>query len=173
MYGTTVNQISSMTKKNAAYWIAQLKMSSHPEGGYYKEVYRSEQQIYRQGDDAIRSACTSIYYLLEGTEFSGFHRLFSDEIWYFHTGSSINIHIIDQNGGYYLEELSASDSGNLSVVVSGRSWFAAEIPKKEGFSLVSCAVAPGFTFSEFEMGDKAIMLASYPSHSDIIKRLCK
>jgi predicted cupin superfamily sugar epimerase len=162
-----------MTEKNAAYWIARLNMYPHPEGGYYKEVYRSEQQVSRAGDEKIRSACTSIYYLLKGTEFSGFHQLLSDEIWYFHTGSSIKLHIIDINGQYYCEELSASDSGNLSIAVSGKSWFAAEIPEKEGFCLVSCAVAPGFDFLEFKMANKADMLASYPSRSDIIERLCR
>lgn len=162
-----------MTKKNATDWIAHLNMSPHPEGGYYKEVYRSEQQVSRAGYEKIMSACTSIYYLLEGAEFSGFHRLLSDEIWYFHTGSPINLHIIDKNGQYHREELSASDSGNLSIAVSGRSWFAAEISEKEGFSLVSCVVAPGFDFAEFEMADKADMLASYPSYSNIIERLCR
>ncbi|MGN8071392.1 cupin domain-containing protein [Mucilaginibacter sp. 22184] len=123
-----------MNTQNAAHWVQRLTLQPHPEGGYYKEVFRSEQQISRTGGTAVKQACTSIYYLLEGEDFSGFHRLVSDELWYFHVGSPLYIHMIDVAGNYHRYELSALDTGELSVVIPGGSWFASEIPSKEGFS---------------------------------------
>ena len=76
-----------MNIQTASYWIKHLNLQRHPEGGYYKEVFRSQQQVLRPGADNKKQACTSIYYLLEGVDFSGFHRIASDELWYFHKGS--------------------------------------------------------------------------------------
>ena len=64
----------------ASYWIDRLELQPHPEGGYYKEVFRSAVQVTRPSSDTIKQACTSIYYLLEGKDYSGFHKLLSDEI---------------------------------------------------------------------------------------------
>jgi predicted cupin superfamily sugar epimerase len=59
------------------------------------------------------------------------------------------------------------------VVIEAGLWFAAEIPSGKGFSLVSCAVAPGFDFSEFEMAKKQVMLTQYPQHSVVINKFCR
>ena len=75
-----------MNTQTAAYWIEHLNLQPHPEGGYYKEVFRSDAEVTRVHSGAARSACTSIYYLLEEKDFSGFHRIASDELWYFHKG---------------------------------------------------------------------------------------
>jgi predicted cupin superfamily sugar epimerase len=71
-------------ESNAAYWINKLNLQPHPEGGFYKEVFRSEIEVRAACSDKVNQAITSIYYLLEGNDYSGFHRLKSDEIWYFH-----------------------------------------------------------------------------------------
>ncbi len=162
-----------MTTHDASYYIKHLNLQPHPEGGYYKEVFRSEQEVLRAGSEAIKQACTSIYYLLEGEDFSGFHRIASDELWYFHKGAPLLIHVIDAHGGYTQIELSDELSGSLSAVVKAGLWFASEIPSKEGFALVSCAVAPGFEFSEFEMEDKDAMVDLYPQHGELLNRLCR
>jgi len=158
---------------SASYYINHLHLQPHPEGGYYKEVFRSELQVAREGSNELKKACTSIYYLLEGEDFSGFHRLASDELWYFHKGAALLIHIIDEDGKYTQIELSDEVSGSLSAVIKAGLWFASEIPSKESFALVSCAVAPGFEFSEFEMADKGAMIGLYPQHSEILERLCR
>ena len=158
---------------NAAHWINHLQLQPHPEGGYYKEVFRSQQNINRLGANAVKQACTSIYYLLEGTDYSGFHRLASDEIWYFHKGAALHVHAINADGVYIIHELSDTDTGNLSVVIPAGWWFAAEIPSGQDFVLVSCAVAPAFDFSEFEMAGAAMLTAKYPQHAEVIKRLCR
>ena len=157
----------------ARYWIDHLQLQPHPEGGYYNEVFRSQQGVIRAGSNTIKQACTSIYYLLEGTDFSGFHRLASDEIWYFHKGSPLHIHVIDENGDHITHELSDNASGNLSVVIPPNTWFASEIPSRSGFALVSCAVAPGFDFNEFEMAKKQALILLYPQHTKLLNRLCR
>jgi len=162
-----------MQSQNAAYWIKHLSLQPHPEGGYYKEVFRSGRQVLRAGENELRQACTSIYYLLEECDFSGFHRIASDEIWYFHKGSPLTVHIITGEGGHLVHELSDSETGTLSLVVEAGIWFAAEIPSATGFTLVSCAVAPGFEFSEFEMAKKEEMLALYPRHVALFDKLCR
>ena len=157
----------------AAHWINHLHLQPHPEGGYYKEVFRSVNDVTRVGSAAIKQACTSIYYLLEGNDFSGFHRLASDELWYFHKGASLHIHVIDNQGIHTIIELSDSTTGNLQVVIPANTWFAAEVPSGKEFVLVSCAVAPGFDFAEFEMANKQELIAQYPQHKLLLNKLCR
>ena len=162
-----------MDQQNASYWINHLNLQPHPEGGFYKEVFRSQQQVNRAGSAALLQACTSIYYLLEGNDYSGFHRIQSDEVWYFHKGVPLHIHVINTDGNPEVWELSDLPSANLSLVVPAGLWFAAEIPSKEGYTLVSCAVAPGFEFSEFEMADREVLQTLYPGHDGLFARLCR
>lgn len=160
-------------EQTASYWITHLQLLPHPEGGFYKEVFRSETEVMRPPSLLPKRACTSIYYLLEGEDFSGFHRIASDEIWYFHKGLPLHIHVINGNGEHMILELSDEATGSLSVVVKAGLWFAAEIPSKNGFALVSCAVAPGFEFDEFEMADKEQLTTLYPQHSELFVKLCR
>jgi len=163
--------MSKNIEENESYWINRLELTAHPEGGYYKEIFRSKIEIHRDGES--KNASTSIYYLLSGKDFSGFHRLKSDELWYFHKGEPIIIHVINIHGIYRFIELSDTETGNLQTVIEPNSWFAAEISTGTGFALVSCAVAPGFEFSEFEMADQESLLSEFPAHLDIIARLCR
>lgn len=162
-----------MNPQTASYWIEHLDLQPHPEGGYYREVFRSEQGVLRNNSLAIKRACTSIYYLHEGVDYSGFHRIASDEIWYFHKGAPLLLHVIDANGIYATLELSDLETGNLSIAIKAGLWFAAEIPSKNGFSLVSCAVAPGFEFIEFEIAEKAALISQYPAHTWLLEKLCR
>jgi predicted cupin superfamily sugar epimerase len=160
-----------MQSNTSVYWINHLNLRPHPEGGFYKEVFRSDIAVSRAS--LQKQACTSIYYLLEGKDYSGFHRLASDEIWYFHKGAPLYIHVINEGGNYYSYELSDTGTGSLSVAIKAGLWFAAEIPSGEGFTLVSCAVAPGFEFAEFEMAALDKMTKLYPQHIGLLNRLCR
>lgn len=162
-----------MSQRSATDWIRQLTLQPHPDGGYYKEVFRSVESVQRTGSDELRHACTSIYYLLEGEDYSGFHRIKSDEIWYFHKGVPLTIHVITASGEHKVLELSDAPTGSLSLVVPAGLWFAAEIPSNVGYALVSCAVAPGFEFSEFEMADRAELQKNYPAYAELFQRLCR
>ena len=77
---------------SAKYWIEKLNFEKHPEGGWFKEVYRSEEVIPKKSlpeyFPGSRNISTSIYYLLEGDDFSAFHRIKSDEIWHYYEGNS-------------------------------------------------------------------------------------
>jgi len=162
-----------MEKKDAAYWIQQLSLQPHPEGGYYKEVFRSKQEVNRVGSEKKLQACTSIYYLLGGEDYSGFHRIASDEIWYFHQGVPLTVHVINAQGKHEAWQLSDQPDGSLSLIVPAGLWFAAEIPSKAGYALVSCAVAPGFEFSEFEMAKRGELIEAYPGNERLFGRLCR
>ncbi|MBD1385472.1 cupin domain-containing protein [Mucilaginibacter rigui] len=159
--------------QTAQYWIDHLSLLPHPEGGYYKEIFRSDNEVTRAGATVVKQACTSIYYLLEGQDFSGFHRLASDELWYFHKGAPLHIHVIDHEGVHTTIELSDSSTGSLQAVIPPHTWFAAQISSATGFALVSCAVAPGFDFAEFEMAKKDDLLEQYPQHRELLNRLCR
>ncbi|WP_428330895.1 cupin domain-containing protein [Mucilaginibacter sp.] len=162
-----------MLNNDASYWINRLQLLPHPEGGYYKEVFRSAIEVTRQPSAVVKQACTSIYYLLEGNDYSGFHRLASDELWYFHKGAPLFVHVIDENGNHLTHELSDTGSGSLSLAVKAGLWFASEIPSGKDFTLVSCAVAPGFEFNEFEMAERHQLTTLYPQYAPLFEKLCR
>jgi predicted cupin superfamily sugar epimerase len=87
-----------MMDRNAEQWADMLQMAPHPEGGWYRETYRSEGSIPADAlapvFDGERSFCTSILFLLTVDSFSAFHRIKSDELWHFHTGDAIVVHEI-------------------------------------------------------------------------------
>jgi predicted cupin superfamily sugar epimerase len=86
--------------RDARYWINKLKLEPHPEGGYYRQSYRADLVLSRQNlppqFTGPRAASTAIYFLLEGKNFSAFHRLRSDELWHFYVGAQLAVHVIDE-----------------------------------------------------------------------------
>ena len=158
---------------NAEYWINKLELSPHPEGGFYKEVYRAEESISNSalpsrysGD---RSHATTIYFLLRSCDISRLHRLKSDEIWYFHQGSPLELSIIYPDG--QLETIPMSTDDNLQAVIPNNTWFGAKVLEEDSYSLISCSVHPGFDFNDFELANKEELLAEYPQHKELIEEL--
>ena len=86
----------------AKYWITKLALQPHPEGGYFREIYRAAEQIPSAALPARyrgpRSFSTSIYYLLAGTQISTLHRLTSDEQWHFYDGGALLLAMIAPDG---------------------------------------------------------------------------
>lgn len=162
---------------SAQEWIDHLSLLPHPEGGFYRETYRAAYQVALLDDAApsapITSSITSIHYLLQGDDYSGFHRIAYPELWYFHDGEPLTVHEIDAAGNYRARTLGRGAGQHLSFAVEPGTWFAAELPGKSGFALVSCAVAPAFDFAKFEMAKRAEMIARYPTHAEILARLCR
>ena len=154
--------------KTAQDWIAALPLIPHPEGGYYRETYRSPMAVALPGFSGERAVSTAIYFLLPAGEVSAFHRIKSDELWHFYTGQLLTIHGIDPAGGYSTIELGP---GQPQAVVPAGSWFGATVDS--GYALVGCTVAPGFDFSDFELASRSALLAQYPQHRPIIERLTK
>ncbi len=161
---------------DAKKYIAQLKLESHPEGGYFREIYRSGEIILPEGLPGRfrkgRAVSTSIYFLLAGHQVSKFHRIKSDEIWHFYDGCGVRIYVIDSSGnlgehklGKYIEK-----GEELQVVIKNNQWFAAELIDKSSFSLVGCTVAPGFDFEDFEMGIREKLSLTYPEYRELVER---
>lgn len=153
--------------------IDQLKLVVHPEGGYYKEVYRSPGKFYPPEMNASRNYLTSIYFLLEKGNVSHFHVIKSDELWYFHSGDPCLVHVIKPDGEYQQITLGLNlNEGELPfAAVRAGDVFGSESLGE--FSFVSCAVAPGFDFNDFKLFTTAELVAKYPSHERIIRKFTK
>lgn len=153
---------------------AFLQLQPHPEGGFYREVYRSEMQISPEGFPGTRPVSTSIYYLLQQGDFSTFHRIASDELWHFHYGQDLLIHELGANG-YTCHRLGTSfeQGARLQVVIPAGSWFASEPAEGSAFCLAGCTVAPGFDFRDFELARAGELVRQYPDHATLIRRLCR
>ncbi|AFL79861.1 hypothetical protein Aeqsu_0347 [Aequorivita sublithincola DSM 14238] len=157
--------------------ISQLELQPHPEGGYFKETYRSNGEIKKDSLDkaynGTRSYSTCIYFLLTSANFSAFHRVKQDEIWHFYDGSPIRLHIISE-AGLHTKHLIGRDFNNgetPQLIVPGGCWFAAEVINEDAYSLVGCTVAPGFSFEDFELKSKKDLVALFPDNEEIISRL--
>lgn len=154
-------------------------MKPHPEGGYFREVYRSEAVVAGAslpecfGGNA-RSLSTAIYFLLETGNFSAFHRIKSDELWHHYEGVSLEVVVIHPNGE--LEVLLVGKNlpmgeRPLQVVPAG-CWFASRVVA-DGYALVGCTVSPGFDFADFELANREALTARYPQHAALIAELTR
>lgn len=137
--------------ERAASLIRELRLEPHPEGGYYRQTFRSPLRVTRGGDE--RSALTAIWFLLAAGQHSRWHRVASDEIWTYAEGAPVALSLFD---GERVERrlLAPLTSGGTSggvpyVVVPRLVWQAAEV--LGDYALVSCFVAPGFEFADFTL----------------------
>ena len=159
--------------------ISLLQLEQHPEGGYYKETYRSDGLIKEENlgknFSGSRNYCTGIYFLLTSDTFSAFHKINQDEMWHFYQGSSIKIHMISDTGTYSNVTIGSDlKSGYLpQFVVPANFWFAAEVLDENSFSLVGCTVSPGFDFKDFNLPSQDYLISEFPEHSDIIKKFTR
>lgn len=160
------------------YLKEKLSLLDHPEGGYYKEIYRSKGIIPNNAIPEFngdRNYCTSIYFLLTSDNFSAFHRIKQDEIWNFYEGDGLEVHVIHPNGIYECLRLGLDfENGEVpQAVVPADSWFASTVKEGGEYSLVGCTVAPGFDFEDFELGGRKSLTNLFPVHKEIIKTLTK
>lgn len=157
--------------QDATYWIEKLQMTAHPEGGFYKETYRSDAQI--ETPSGLRNISTAIYFLLQNEQKSHFHRIKSDEQWFHHLGETLEISYIFNNQLHQIYLGNNPENGEvLQATIPANTWFASRLKSGSGFGLVSCTVAPGFDFNDFEMAEKADLLSHYPVLQDIIEEMC-
>lgn len=161
-------------------FIQQLQLAPHPEGGYYREMYRSTDMIegeclHHRFCGGSRSVSTAIYFLMEAGCFSAFHRIKSDEIWHHYEGEGMEVVVIHPQGAMEVLRLGkdmAKGEQPLQVVPAG-CWFAARVASSVGFALVGCTVAPGFDFADFEMADRDALVAAFPQHRSTIVALTR
>jgi len=159
--------------KNAEYWIKKLELEKHSEGGWFRQVYASEEEIKKEHlperFSGARKHATSIYFLLTSDSFSALHRIKSDETWHFYDGADITIHIIEE-GSYCAQKLGKTAEVFQFTVAHG-AWFGASVDEADSYALVGCSVAPGFDYNDFEMGKRDELLKMYPEHKKIIEEL--
>lgn len=167
-----------MNRKDSKYWIQALELSRHPEGGHYRETYRSAESVPAGGlpprFPAPRAFSTAIYYLLEQGEVSAFHRLKSDEIFHFYQGGSLSIWKITSDARLEESRLgeNPAEGESLQVIIPAGSWFGAEV-RRGSYCLAGCTVSPGFSFEDFEMAPAEELSGRFPAHREIIFRLSK
>jgi hypothetical protein len=150
-----------------------LQLKPHPEGGYYRETYRSEEKVTTDKGN-VRNLCTGIYYLLEDNDKSCFHRISSDEQWFFHQGQAIEIFQIIDGRLVVIQLGNDVEKGELpQVCIPAHTWFAAKIGCSTGYSLVSCTVSPGFDFADFELAARADLIVEYPGLKRVIVEFTK
>lgn len=166
-------------RHDAAYWMEKLQLTSHVEGGAFREVYRSELVIPRkslplffQGD---RPASTHIYFLLLDSQFSAFHRIASDEVWHFYSGDPLLVYEITHSGRLVTHRLGGDPEKGETffAVVRAGSWFASTLADGGAYGLAGCTVAPGFDFADFELAEREALAAQYPQYGELIRRLTR
>jgi len=157
--------------------IEKYQLIPHPEGGYFRETYRSEGVIPHQalpdnfkGD---RNYCTGIYFLLpQGTK-SCLHRIQSDEMWHFYLGGSMTLVLMHEDYGVQNiilgSDLQAGET--VQFVVPAGWWFGGYPNSESAYSFVGCTVAPGFDFADFELGTRTDLISKFPESSELILKL--
>lgn len=166
-----------MQQRTADYWIHQLGLTNHIEGGAFREIYRSAVVAPRSAlpvsFSGSRSFCTSIYFLLQQHQFSAFHKINSDEIWHFYHGDALIVYEINQQGELTEHKLGNNpDNGeSFQCVIMAGNWFAARVATGGNYALVGCTVSPGFDFADFELASKEELLTQHPKHAQVIREL--
>ena len=150
--------------------IKSYELLPHPEGGYYRETYRSQMLI--ETPRGKRAASTAIHFLITKDSISHFHRLHSDEGWHFHLGAPLKIMEITKDGRL-IETIMGTDQENgqkLQYIVEAGNYFAST--SLGDYSFVGCTVSPGFEFDDFEMAKFSELSLDYPQYLDICKTYC-
>ena len=151
--------------------VRDLGLLPHPEGGFYRETYRSRTQV-----GSGRAAATMIYFLLPAGHVSRLHRIDADEGWHHYLGGALEVYELDEaepGASAHVTRLGKDLShGEVPqhLVPAGR-WFGAAPAAGSPYALVGCTVAPGFEFSRFELGVRAALLAQFPAAAALVERL--
>ena len=152
--------------------IQNLKLIPHPEGGWFRRTFSSQHTI--DLERGKRSCSTSILYFLKPGEFSRLHCLASDEIWYFHYGSPLKMHLFHRDA-YETITLGndVSEGQIVQKIINADTVFGAEVSvcQNQNGSLLSCSVTPGYDNLDFRWDDLNLMLVKYPNQASIIRRL--
>ena len=148
--------------------VNHFELEPHPEGGYFKETYRSEKKF------GEHHSSTAIYFLLPNGTKSHLHRIQSDEMWHFYLGDPLTIFEILPDGSTLETKLGQDlkKGEKLQYLVKAGHWFGAIPTKNAKYSFVGCTVSPGFEFRDFELGKKDTLLKEYPRAKNVIEILC-
>lgn len=158
--------------KNKDYFIKHLQLSKHIEGGAFSDSYQSGYLITDRNNNT-RPSASSIYFLLEAGDFSAFHRLQADEIWYYHYGATFTIYAIDLLGQLHTFKLGShlAEGEQLQITIP-RGWIFGSLVEQD-FGVCGCMVTPAFDYQDFELLKAEDLLKDYPQHTKIIKKLTR
>lgn len=157
--------------------VKQLSLQPHPEGGWYRETYRSEESIPQDSlperYSASRSISTCIYYLLDATTFSTMHLVQSDEIYHFYSGSPLELLLLLPDGTSRIEIIGNDiAAGHHPQFVIHRGWWQGSRVRPGGeYALIGATVAPGFDFADFAVGSRDELTTRWPDAADMIAEL--
>jgi predicted cupin superfamily sugar epimerase len=162
------------TKLTVANLVGLCEMQPHPEGGYFRETYRSQGAIFSSSDQSKfqgeRTFSTGIYFLLPSGSKSRLHRITSDEMWHFYLGGPMTLVQISPEGEMTKvilgQDLMAGQ--RVQYTVPAGCWFGGYPNPGTDYSFVGCTVSPGFEFQDFEMGNRNELLSLYPHAKDVI-----
>ena len=153
----------------AAELIETLGLVPHPEGGYYREIYRSVDQVNPPDGRGSRAVLTTIYFLLNAGEQSRWHQVDSDEVWHLYEGGPLELLEMDPSGGDLVQRqlTRVGDEGAPVHTVAARNWQAAR--SLGSYTLVGCTVAPGFDFADFRLlaDDRALSAKVHVEWPDV------
>ena len=153
--------------------VRELGLSPHPEGGFYREVFRDPAMVAHPVHGAPRAAMTSIYFLLPAGSFSALHRVAQSEVWNHLAGDPLDLHVFEHSRHLAVRlgpDLAAGE--RPQHIVPARAWQAA-VPRGGSWSLCSCTVAPGFDFADFDMPPRKVMLRELAAHVSLVMRLTR
>lgn len=138
--------------------IAALNLEPHPEGGYYREIFRSARLVTPLDGRGARAALTTIYYLLPAGAVSRWHRVSSDEVWHLYEGGPLEVLELDAGGEQLTHHRLVAASEAPVCTIAADCWQAAR-PLAD-YALVGCTVGPGFDFADFTLlADEPTMAA--------------
>ena len=154
--------------------VRRFALAPHPEGGFFRETFRSTARFALPDYPSERAASTAIYFLLAAGTFSAFHRVRSDEAWHHYDGAPLELQMID-------------DEGHVSVVLLGRDFEAGQVPQAvvprdvwqaarpvgDRHAFVGCTVAPGFDFADFEMPPREALVRRFPTLAPLVERFTR
>lgn len=161
------------------YLVKKLELLPHPEGGYYKETYRSDvslrKEVLPEGFEGNRNIATAIYFLIEKNNFSALHKIKSDETWHFYAGDALEVIELDEDGNLKTTLIgNKMEQGEVfQYTVPANTWFGSRVKRGGNYSLVGCTVAPGFDFADFEMAEKADLISKFPQQHSVILELTR
>lgn len=155
--------------------IEHFDLAPHPEGGWYRETYRSAGLIpgpeLPEAFGGSRAFSTGILFLLRQGEYSHLHRIRQDEMWHFYLGGPLRLALIEPTGAVRTVLLGPEVLAGQVVqfVVPAGCWFGATPEAGTEFSFVGCTVAPGFDFADFELGRRQALERRFPEAAACVR----
>jgi predicted cupin superfamily sugar epimerase len=147
-----------------------LDLKPHPEGGFYRETYRSPRNV--PGTDPPRAYSTTILYLLVSGAVSKLHRIAGDEVFHFYLGDPVTWVLLKPGGKFEKVVLGSllGQGQELQMLVPSGTWFGGYLSEGGLFTLMGTTVAPAFEFGDLAMGEREELLAQFPqAQAEILK----